>query len=116
MLVRSQCRASGDLLEASDLKFVPLRKVTFGADVGEKVRNVTEGGFLGAKAAGKQRLVHVVLAGLPECRLVQSKARSLDGDDDLKMGERSRTNKMDAKVYATCRSTADRCAPEGEHS
>jgi hypothetical protein len=90
--------------------------MAFRADVSEKVRDVTEGRFLGTEAAGEQSLVHGVLAGFPECRLVQSKARSIGCDGELKVRERSRTNRIDAKVSATCSPIADGCVSEGEHS
>lgn len=49
--------------------------MTFGTDVGEQVRDVTESGLLGADAAGEQRFVHVVLAGIPGWRTCSNQGR-----------------------------------------
>ena len=63
LLILCQSHTCCNFLETPNLEFVPLRKMSLGADVGEKVRDVREFGLLGAETAGEQRLVHVVLAG-----------------------------------------------------
>lgn len=51
LIVGGQSHTSCNVLEASNLQFVPFGEVTFGADMGEQMRRVTEGGLLRTNAA-----------------------------------------------------------------
>jgi hypothetical protein len=58
LVVCGQLNTRSDFLVASNLEFVQVRQVTLGADMGEQMRGVAEGGLFRTDAAIKQFHVH----------------------------------------------------------
>lgn len=53
-VISSKLDPSSNLLVTADLKLVQVRKMSFGANMGQKVRDITEARLLGADGAFQQ--------------------------------------------------------------